>query len=190
MWWEALLASFGLIFVAELGDKTQIIILTLSAKYGFKRVFLGAAAAFTILNVLAVSVGVLFYEFIPETVLKYLVSAIFIIFGILALLPRKEKTEEEEEGRLKGRRHGPLITAFLLVCLMELGDKTQLSLIALTAKYSQPVFVFIGGTLALWATSLIGALVGMWLGKSIPQVWIHRASGVIFIAFGILNLFL
>ena len=111
-----------------------------------------------------------------------------IIFGILALLPRKEKTEEEEEARLK-RRHGPLITAFLLVCLMELGDKTQLSLVALTAKYSQPVIVFIGGTLALWATSLLGALVGTWLGKSIPQVWIHRASGVIFIAFGIANLF-
>jgi len=188
MWWEAFLASFGLMFVAELGDKTQIVTLTLAARYGFKSVFLGAACAFAILNALAVSVGVLVYELVPETAIKYTVSAIFIIFGILALLPRKEKTEEEEEGRLKGR-HGPLITAFLLVCLMELGDKTQLSLIALTAKYSQPVFVFFGGTLALWATSLIGALVGMWLGKSIPQVWIHRASGVIFIAFGIINLF-
>ena len=188
MWWEALLASFGLLFVAELGDKTQIIILTLAARYGFKSVFLGAACAFVLLNALAVSVGVILYELVPETALKYTVSAIFIIFGILALLPRKEKTEEEEEAKLK-RRHGPPVTAFLLVCLMELGDKTQLSLLALTAKYSQPFFVFIGGTLALWATSLIGALVGMWLGKSIPQVWIHRASGVIFIAFGIANLF-
>ena len=188
MWWQALLASFGLMFVAELGDKTQIVILTLAARHGFKSVFLGAASAFVLLNALAVSVGVVIYELVPETALKYTVSAVFIIFGILALLPRKEKTEEEEEGRLK-RGHGPVITAFLLVCLMELGDKTQLSLIALTAKYSQPVFVFVGGTLALWATSLIGALVGMWLGKSIPQVWIHRASGVIFIAFGILNLF-
>ena len=191
MWWQALLASFGLMFVAELGDKTQIVILTLAARRDFKSVFLGAAAAFLLLNVLAVSVGVVVYELVPETALKYTVSAIFIIFGILALLPRREKAEEEEEeeeGKLK-HRHGPIITAFLLVCLMELGDKTQLSLVALTAKYSQPVFVFIGGTLALWATSLIGALVGMWLGKSIPQVWIHRASGVIFIAFGILNLF-
>ncbi|MBN2027465.1 MAG: TMEM165/GDT1 family protein [Actinobacteria bacterium] len=188
MWWQALLASFGLMFVAELGDKSQIVILTLAARHGFKSVFLGAACAFALLNALAVSVGVLVYELVPETALKYTVSAIFIIFGILALLPRKEKTEEEEERRLKGR-HGPLITAFLLVCLLELGDKTQLSLVAITAKYSQPVFVFIGGTLALWATSLIGAAVGMWLGKSIPQVWIHRASGVIFIAFGIINLF-
>ncbi len=72
---------------------------------------------------------------------------------------------------------------------MELGDKTQLSLLALTAKYSQPVFVFIGGTLALWATSLIGALVGTGVGKFIPQVWMRRISGVIFIAFGIINLF-
>ena len=188
MWWEALLASFGLMFVAELGDKTQIIILTLAARYGFKSVFAGAACAFAVLNALAVSVGVLVYELVPETAIKYTVSAIFIAFGILALLPREEKTEEEEDGRLKGR-HGPLITAFLLVGLMELGGKTQLSRVAITARYSQPVFVFIGGTLALWATSLIGALVGTWLGKSIPQVWIRRASGVIFIAFGIINLF-
>jgi putative Ca2+/H+ antiporter (TMEM165/GDT1 family) len=189
MWWEALLAAFGLIFVAELGDKTQIVILTLSARYGFRQVFLGAASAFLLLNALAVSVGVILYELVPESVIKYTVSAIFILFGIYALLPRREKEEGDAEDKKIKRKHGPILTAFLLICLMELGDKTQLSLIALTAKYSQPIWVFIGGTLALWATSLIGALVGMVLGKSIPQVWIHRASGVIFIAFGIINLF-
>lgn len=185
MWWKALLAAFGLIFVAELGDKTQLVILTLSAKYGFKSVFLGAAAAFALLNILAVSVGVVLYEFLPYTVIKYAVSAIFIIFGILMLLPQREKEEHGEEVK---ERRGPLLTAFLLICLMELGDKTQLSLLALTAKYSHPIFIFIGGTLALWATSLIGALVGAGLGSFIPQVWMRRISGLIFIAFGIINL--
>jgi putative Ca2+/H+ antiporter (TMEM165/GDT1 family) len=193
MWWQALLAAFGLIFVAELGDKTQLIILTLSAKCGFKQVFLGAAAAFALLNALAVSVGVLLYEFVPDNVIKYTVSGVFILFGILMLLPERKKAECEEEGgdgeEGAGKSHGPLLTAFLLVCLMELGDKTQLSLLALTAEYSQPLFIFIGGTLALWATSLIGALVGMRLGKYIPQVWMRRISGVIFIAFGVINLF-
>jgi len=190
MWWNALLAAFGLTFVAELGDKTQLVILTLSAKYGFKPVFLGAASAFALLNALAVSVGVLLYEFVPDSVIKYTVSAVFIIFGILMLLPERAAAEREDGNEQdKKERHGPLLTAFLLVCLMELGDKTQLSLLALTAKYSQPLFVFIGGTLALWATSLIGALVGTGLSRFIPQVWIRRISGVIFIVFGVVNLF-
>ena len=189
MWWNALLAAFGLTFVAELGDKTQLVILTLSAKYGFKPVFLGAASAFALLNALAVSVGVLLYEFVPDNVIKYTVSGVFILFGLFMLLPERKKEECDDEDEEDTRKaHGPLLTAFLLVCLMELGDKTQLSLLALTAKYSQPLLVFIGGTLALWATSLIGALVGTGLGRFIPQVWMRRISGVIFIAFGIINL--
>jgi len=200
MWWRALLASFGLIFVAELGDKTQLVILTLSAKCGFRQVFLGAAAAFALLNALAVSVGVVLYELVPENVIKYSVSAVFILFGLFMLLPEREKRREDEEGgeceEDRGeaeigvkRGRGPLLTAFLMVCLMELGDKTQLSLLALTAKYSYPALVFAGGTLALWATSLIGALLGAGLSRLVPQAWMRRVSGVIFIAFGVANLF-
>lgn len=186
MWLESLLVAFGLILVAELGDKTQMIILTLAARYGFKPVFLGSAAAFVLLNGLAVSVGILLYQFLPEAAIKYTVSGIFIIFGILFLLPAREKGESEE--RLESRR-GPLLSSFLLVSLMELGDKTQLSLMALTAKYSQPVFIFIGGTLALWLASLIGSLVGVGLGSIISPRWIRRISGLIFLAFGIINFF-
>jgi putative Ca2+/H+ antiporter (TMEM165/GDT1 family) len=186
MWWKAFLAAFGLTFIAELGDKTQIVILTLSAKYGFRQVFLGAAAAFALLDALAVSVGVILYDFVPQTAIKYTVSAIFIIFGVLMLLPQRER-EEGADG-VKERR-GPFLTTFLLICLMELGDKTQLSLLALTAKYSYPLFVFIGGTLALWTTSLIAALVGGGLGRVVPMRWIRLTSGLIFIAFGIINLF-
>jgi Ca2+/H+ antiporter, TMEM165/GDT1 family len=192
MWWKAFLAAFGLLFVAELGDKTQLIILTLSARSGFRQVFLGAAAAFAFLNALAVSLGILVYEFVPEEVIKYAVTAAFVIIGIFLLLPERkregygEEAGDEEEGK-KGR--GPLLSAFLLVSLMELGDKTQLTLLALTAEYSQPIFVFVGGTLALWATSLIGALIGARLGGLIHPVWMRRISGVIFIAFGIANLF-
>ena len=185
MWWNALLTAFGLTFVAELGDKTQIIILTLAARHGFKQVFLGAAAAFALLNALAVSVGVLLYRVLPEEVIKYSVSAIFILFGILSLLPEREKDEAEETKE----RRGPILSSFLLIGLMDLGDKTQLSLVALTAKYSQPFFVFIGGTLALWLASLIAALVGAGVSKIISQRWLRRISGIIFIAFGVIYLF-
>lgn len=179
MFAKAFGAAFGLNFIAELGDKTQIAILTLSARYGFVPVFVGAALAFLILDALAVTVGVVIAEYVPETVIRYLAAAVFIIFGLLSFRPEKEEKREKTT-------KSPLLTSLLVVALMELGDKTQLSLVALTSKYRAPLAVFLGGTAALWITSLIGALVGEGLGRLIPFKWVRIASGIIFIIFGVL----
>lgn len=173
-------AAFGLTFIAELGDKTQIAILTLSARYGYLPVFIGAAAAFALLNGLAVTVGALIAEYVPRDVIRYVAAGVFVLFGLLSFRGEKEEEERKESTR------NPLITSFLVVALMELGDKTQLSLVALTSRYKYPFFIFLGGTLALWLTSLIGALVGEGLSRVIPMKWVRIASGVIFIVFGIL----
>jgi putative Ca2+/H+ antiporter (TMEM165/GDT1 family) len=172
-------AAFGLTFIAEFGDKTQVAILTLSSRYGFLPVFLGASVAFVILNGLAVTVGEIIAKFVPTDVIRYLAAAIFIIFGLLSFRPDKE---EKQESVTKN----PFVTTLLVVALMEFGDKTQLSLLALTSKYKAPFFVFLGGTAALLITSLIGALVGKGLGRVIPFKWVRIACGVIFIIFGIL----
>lgn len=172
--------AFGLSFIAELGDKTQLVILTLSARYSFLPVFTGAALAFVILNGLAVTVGAIAARFIPELVIRYASAAIFVAFGILSFCPEKEEDDEKKTAR------NPFLSALLAVSLMELGDKTQLSLVALTSKYESPFSVFLGGTLALWITSLIAALAGEALRSIIPLRWIRRASGGVFIAFGIL----
>ncbi|MGQ9536190.1 MAG: TMEM165/GDT1 family protein [Actinomycetota bacterium] len=139
--------------------------------------------AFFLLNALAVTAGAALYEILPEKALKYGAAALFILYGLLTLLGR----EEEEGGKVLSRN--PFLSTFLLVSLMELGDKTQLSLLALTAKYSFPFFVFLGGTLALCLTSLIGALAGTGLSRVIKPVVMRRASGVIFLAFGVISLF-
>ena len=172
-------AAFGLNFIAELGDKTQIAVLTLSARYGFAPVFAGAAIAFVILNALAVTFGAVIARYVPETVIRYLAAAVFIIFGLLSFRP--EKVEEREK-----TTKSPLLTSLLVVALMEFGDKTQLSLVALTSKYKAPLAIFLGGTAALLITSLIGALAGEWLGRVIPFKWVRIASGIVFIIFGIL----
>lgn len=181
MFFKVFAEAFGITFIAEFGDKTQIAILTLSARYGIMPVFLGAAIAFVILNAIAVALGVVVHRYVPEQVIRYVAAGIFIIFGLLALRPEKE----EEEGAGVSRRN-PLLTAMLMVGLLELGDKTQISLLALSSKYAMPVAVFLGGTLALWTTSLIGALVGEGLGRVLPFKWIRLASGVVFITFGVL----
>lgn len=184
MWWKAFLAAFGLLFAAELGDKTQLAIITLATRFSWKLVFLASVTAFAVLNVLAVTVGTALYEFLPEKPVKYGVAAFFIIFGILTLMERKK-----EEKREKVRGRNPFLSVFLLVSLMELGDKTQLSLMAITAKYSHPVFTFLGGTLALCFASLIGALAGTGLSKLIAPMWMRRISGIAFIAFGVGSIF-
>ena len=172
-------AAFGLNFIAELGDKTQIAILTLSARYGFVPVFAGAALAFVILNALAVTVGAIIAKYVPQDVIRYLAAAVFILFGLLSFRPEKV----EEKGKTT---KSPLITSLLVVALMEFGDKTQLSLVALTSKYRAPLAIFLGGTAALFITSLIGALVGEGLSRVIPIRWMRIASGIVFMIFGIL----
>ncbi|HEY5532129.1 MAG TPA: TMEM165/GDT1 family protein, partial [Candidatus Anoxymicrobiaceae bacterium] len=73
-----------------------------------------------------------------------------------------------------------------VIAVMELGDKTQLALVAMTSRFKEPIFIFLGGTLALLLTSFIGAIAGKWLSRVVPFKWIRWASGIVFIAFGIL----
>ncbi|MEJ5186559.1 MAG: TMEM165/GDT1 family protein [Candidatus Geothermincolales bacterium] len=192
MEWDALLLSFVSIFVAEFGDKTQLAIFLLASRYGTARVFAGAAMAFTALNALAVGAGALAFRSIPRLPLKIAVSSIFFLLGILslreALSHKKEEGEFQEE---KVKRFGsgkPVLQVFLLVCLMELGDKTQLTLAGLSTRYSQPLLVFLGGTAALWLTSLLGALLGERSGRLLPRKVLKAAAGALFLAFGIVFL--
>jgi putative Ca2+/H+ antiporter (TMEM165/GDT1 family) len=178
---EAFAVAFGLTFIAELGDKTQIAVLTLSARYGFRQVFLGACLAFIVLNGLAVTVGEVLARYVPADVIRYVSAAIFIVFGLLSFRPEKEPSGEETRAT-----RSPFLTALLTIALMELGDKTQLGLVALTTRFKDPVFVFLGGTLALILATFIGAIVGHGLSQVIPLKYIRWASGVVFIAFGIL----
>lgn len=172
-------AAFGLTFIAELGDKTQIAILTLAARHGFAPVFLGAASAFVLLNAVSIGIGTALAQFLPKIAVRIFSASIFIIFGILSF---RKKEEEEKISNSKNAFLG----AFTVVSLMELGDKTQLALVALTSKMGQPVFIFLGGTLALWLTSFIGAIAGSALSKLLPLKVIRIASGIVFLCFGIL----
>jgi putative Ca2+/H+ antiporter (TMEM165/GDT1 family) len=187
MFAKAFSTAFGLTFIAELGDKTQIAVLTLSARYGFLPVFAGAVAAFIVLNALAVTVGALLARVIPVAVVRYVSAGVFILFGLLSFRPEKEREEEAEEEEIRRlRTRNPFLTTVGVIALMELGDKTQLSLVAMTSRFEAPIAVFLGGTLALALASLIGALVGKWLSRFIPEKYLRWASGAVFIVFGVL----
>src|SRR4051794_37686789 len=111
------LSSFGLIFVAELGDKTQLTAMALAGKYPWRKVFAGVAAAFVVLNLAAVLVGKVLFLLLPLGMIRGGAGLMFLYFGIMSL--REEKGGEEAE---RAPAHGPFLTSFLIILLAELGD--------------------------------------------------------------------
>lgn len=181
----AFLSTFGLIFIAELGDKTQLTAMALAARYRWTRAFFGVAAAFVVLNIAAVGVGRVLFDYVPMLWVKLLSAALFLVFGILSL--REKEEDESDEGSLKRPDRGPFVTSFVLIFLAELGDKTQLATASLSAQYNAPFAVFLGSTLALWLVSLLGLLVGAQVRRRLSPALVHRVAGVLFIIFGLVS---
>jgi len=177
------LSAFVLLFLAEMGDKTQLMAMTLAHRYRVAPVIGGVLLAFLVLNILAVLVGEALFRHVPQRAVLLAAAALFLFFAFRSW--RDSNQEEEAQAEPKGG-HGALVSSFALIFLAELGDKTQLALIALVAGTGELWSVFVGGTLALWAVSLIGILLGSTVLRLIPEAWMHRAAAVLFLVFGVL----
>ncbi len=177
--------TFALIFLAELGDKTQLVCMTLAARHRPLPVFLGALFAFIILNVLAVIFGSALSAWIPKSVLVWVVAALFALFGIQSLRASGEDEADEEVAEQSG--HSILLRAFLMIFLAELGDKTQIAVIGM-ASTAPMIPVWVGSTLALGASSALGVLVGRTLLQKISKPMLNRVSGLFFLSLAVLSL--
>jgi putative Ca2+/H+ antiporter (TMEM165/GDT1 family) len=169
--------TFGLIFLAEIGDKSQLVCMALAARHRHWPVLAGAIVAFVVLNLLAVVFGAGLAHWVPERILAAVVAILFAVFGILALRAEEEDDCEEVKAR---SGHGIFATTFLMIFLAEMGDKTQLA-VAGMAGTLPAVPVWIGATLALGTTSALGVLVGRKLLRRIPMHRLHQISGVFFL---------
>jgi len=169
--------TFGLIFLAEIGDKSQLVCMALAARHHHRPVLAGAIAAFVVLNSLAVVFGAGLAHWVPERILAAAVAVLYAVFGILSL-----RAQEEDGGeQIKERSgHGVFATTFLMLFLAEMGDKTQLA-VAGMAGTLPAIPVWIGATLALATTSALGILVGRKLLRRIPLHRLHQISGVFFL---------
>lgn len=180
-WLSSAGATFLLIALAEFGDKSQLVCMTLAARHRGLPVVLGAVAAFAILNLLAVLFGAAVAAWLPEWVVTLAVAALFAVFGISALRYQDEEEDEEVEEK---PGHGIFATTFLLIFLAEFGDKTQIAVAGMgSATDTAPVWL--GATLALSCTSLLGVLAGRKFLHKLPLVWIHRISGLFFLALAV-----
>jgi len=170
-------SSYLLIFAAEIGDKSQLVCMILASKYRATPVILGSALAFLLLNSLAVVFGVAIAAWIPAYIISAIVTVLFALFGVHALTVKDESVADD----IAIKSHNSiLVTTFLLITVAEFGDKTQLAVVALSSS-SIPAAVWLGSTLALITTSILGVWAGRTLLQRIPISLIHRISGVIFI---------
>nr|WP_252508689.1 TMEM165/GDT1 family protein [Magnetospira sp. QH-2] len=178
MWWQTAGTTLAIIGLAEIGDKSQLVCMALAAKHGRVRpILFGAVLAFALLNGLAVIFGGALAQWLPQEWILGGVAVLFAGFGIHSLL----HADEDEDDDTEERKFGSLfITTFLMIFLAELGDKTQIAVAGLAGIY--PIlFVWIGATVALAITSVIGAVAGKTVLGKLPIVWLHRFAGVLFL---------
>ncbi|MBW6517121.1 MAG: TMEM165/GDT1 family protein [ANME-2 cluster archaeon] len=178
------LATFSLIALAEMGDKTQLIAIALSTRYSRTHVFAGLLTAFIVLTALAVGVGEVVVTFISPRIIGIVAGVLFIAFGVIALL-----MDDDDDAELNNSKtHGAFMTAFSLIALAELGDKTEIAVIALSAQYHAPVMVFLGAVLGLGLVSALGVAIGGKLQTIVPMDKLRIGSGILFLVFGVLFL--
>lgn len=176
-----ILKSFILVFIAEFGDKSQLVCMTLAARYRPWPVLLGAIVAFSFLNLLGVTVGAVAARWLPEWLVLAAVCLLFLLFGIQSL---RENSEDDTDGNDNKVGRHVLFSVVLLIFLAEFGDKTQIAVAGL-AGVEAALGVWIGSTLALSATTLMGVLVGRVLLQYVSIRRVHQVSGVLFILFAL-----
>jgi putative Ca2+/H+ antiporter (TMEM165/GDT1 family) len=173
------LSTFVLIALAEIGDKSQLVCMTLAARYRHWPVILGATAAFIVLNALAVLFGAGVAAWIPERVIAAVVAVLFAVFAIHILRHQDDGNSEEV---VEKPVHGIFFTTLLLILVAEFGDKTQLAVAGMASGLA-PLPVWFGATAALVTVSALGVWAGRTLLQRIPIQWLHRISGVLFLLF-------
>ena len=176
-WFTPISTSYALIIVAEMGDKSQLVCMTLAARHRAKPVIWGAIAAFALLNTLAVLFGVAIANWIPDYIVAAIVSVLFAAFGVQAVFYNDGEQDIEVQEK---SGYSLFLTTFLLITVAEFGDKTQLAIIALSST-ALPVAIWIGATLALATTTIVGVIAGRTLLQKIPLTLLHRLSGLFFL---------
>ena len=174
-------------FIAEMGDKTQLMLIALTSKYKLRDIILGTGVAILVLNGLAVLAGGLVSEFVPEWVIKMIAALAFFYFAASTIAGDDE--EEEEDGKTK-IKFAPL-AVFCTFFVAELGDKTQLTAITFGANegMGSALVVWIGCSLGLFAADILGMLVGYLLKSRTPDGLLNTLAFVIFSIFGVYTLY-
>ena len=172
------------IFMAEMGDKTQLLAMAFATKYPLRKVLFGVLLGSLFNHGLAVLLGSYLTHIIPLNTIKLFAALAFIVFGLWSL-----KVDDEEEEENKAFRFGPVMTVASAFFIGELGDKTQLTAITLSSQANYPAFILMGTVTGMILTSAVGVFIGSRLGKKVPELALKIVSSVIFVTFGLIGLY-
>jgi putative Ca2+/H+ antiporter (TMEM165/GDT1 family) len=178
---ESLLVCLPVIALAELGDKTQLVTLYLSARYRKPLAVSMGVVCGAALNVgLAVLAGALLHRLVGEATLAWIVAIAFVTSGLWMLLSAPEGHDEAPATR--GR--GAFLTTLWLFFVLEMGDKTQLAVVGLAASLPSPTGVFVAATLGLAAANVPAVWLGHRYASRLPRALLNRIGGVVFVLVG------
>ena len=180
----ALFASFGLIALAEMGDKTQFLAMSFATKHNVYKVLLAVFLATVANFAITVTIGQLLTAVVPTEAISLAASISFIGFGLWTL--RSEKPKHEDK---KPSRFGIVGTVFVAFFIAEFGDKTQLTTISLAAQYRNALSVLVGATLGMLLADGLAIAVGVFLGKRVPEKTIKWVSATVFLIFGLAGVY-
>jgi putative Ca2+/H+ antiporter (TMEM165/GDT1 family) len=181
----AFLVSFGAIFVAELGDKSQLMALTFAARYPLVPVLIGITAATSVVHALSVGVGAVLGAALPTRAITIVAAVAFVGFGLWTL--RGDELTPEDEERAARPARNTILAVGGVFFLAELGDKTMLATVTLATR--EGVFgTWLGSTLGMVAADALAILVGRQLGTRLPERAIRIGAAIAFFAFALLLL--
>jgi putative Ca2+/H+ antiporter (TMEM165/GDT1 family) len=182
---EALFVSTGVVALAEVGDKTQLLAFLLAAR--FKKplpIIAGILVATLINHGLAGALGAWITQSVSPQVLRWVLGASFIGMAIWTLIPDEIEEEETQIAQRFGVFGATLITFFLA----EMGDKTQVATVAMAAHYANPLWVVIGTTLGMLIADVPAVFVGDKLANKIPMRLVHMVAAAMFAVLGVATL--
>jgi putative Ca2+/H+ antiporter (TMEM165/GDT1 family) len=181
---------FGVIFVAELPDKTALASLVLATRHRALPVFFGSALALTVQSLVAVAAGSVF-ALLPEGPVHIGAGILFIVSAVLMWFRKEDHDEDEKAGGAPASKDSAggfwqsFGTTFGVIFVAEWGDLTQIATAAFAARERAPVLVFASATTALWAVTAIAVLVGNRAAKLLHPAWMQRVAAALFAIVGV-----
>jgi putative Ca2+/H+ antiporter (TMEM165/GDT1 family) len=182
---EAFLVSTGVVALAEIGDKTQLLALVLAARFRKPLpIILGILVATLANHAMAGAVGAWLASVIGATALRWILGLSFVAMAAWMLVPDRFEAAQEQKPPYLGVFGTTLVAFFLL----EMGDKTQIATVALAAKYSSLASVVAGTTLGMLLANVPAVLLGEVAARKLPMRLVHGIAGAIFLVMGVLVL--
>lgn len=186
---EAFLVSAGVVALAEIGDKTQLLSLVLAARYRAPWAISAGIFVATLLNhALAALVGETVFAWIGPVWMRWIVGLSFIAMAVWTLIPDKLDDDEENAAEKKLRRYGVFTMTTVIFFLLEMGDKTQVATAILAARFNDLLPVVLGTTVGMLVANMPLVFFGNALLRHVRIELVHRVTAVLFLLLGVVTL--